>query len=70
VPDRDAVTEAPISGTDTELAVTGVPESGTDTESVAPAEIGSADAETHTASPLAPAVQPDGTANPDAIEVV
>jgi hypothetical protein len=64
------VTEALIPDIDAELAVTEVLRSGSDTESVAPAEIGSADAETHTASPLASAVQPDGTADPDAIEVV
>ncbi|KPI40272.1 uncharacterized protein AB675_7646 [Cyphellophora attinorum] len=70
VPDRDAVIEALISGTDTEVAVTGVLRSVTDTESVAPAETGSTDAETHTTSPLPSAVQPDGTTDPDATEVV
>lgn len=77
ISDKDDVPESTVvvgtmsvPGRDTEVVVAGALPSGSDTERVAPAETGLAVNTTHTAMPLSLAVQPDGSAEPDAIEVV
>jgi hypothetical protein len=60
VPDSDAVMEALISETDTELTVTAVLGSGSEADTVAPTSTEAAETLTQTAIAFGPTVHPAG----------